>query len=125
MAKEEEDAGCCSCLGLFLVVPVMVWLMQAGLSVIMVVEQFFINLVDSAKHFCFAVVDSVSAWWFSLIHTPYFHLGWVVFGALAIGLKIGWALAFRTRLPKVEPPDPRLGENRQKEARNKRKKRRA
>lgn len=88
MKNESEGCGC----SLFLYAIFGFWVLstavQATGAVIRAVELLFCSLVLG-----------VESWWISLVHTPYFHLTWVVVGSLAIGFMIGWAVAFRTRLP--------------------------
>jgi hypothetical protein len=90
MAKDDNSEGCgCSLLlyGVFGTWALgTIW--QATSAFIRSVEQFFRVLVNG-----------VESWWLSLIHTPYFHLSSVILASIAIGLMIGWAIAFRTRLP--------------------------
>lgn len=89
--NDNSDSGGCGCSFVFYVM-VGLWALSTVVSgtnaVIRSVEQFFCSLVKSAE-----------AWWTSLVHTPYFHLTSVTLASIAIGLLVGWAVAFRTRLP--------------------------
>lgn len=92
MARRCGEEPCCGCVTIFFAALTFLWaavmVVESALATVRSIEKFFSELIDAVK-----------AWWIALIHTPYFNLSTVCVAALAIGLMLGWALAFRTRLP--------------------------
>lgn len=89
MDDNSEGCGCSFVLYLTFGLWAVCSAVRATTAFIKGVEQVFCSLVKGAE-----------SWWVSLVYTPYFHLVSVTVGSVAIGFMIGWAVAFRTRLPK-------------------------
>ena len=87
----KEEPGGCGC-SFLLYSALGLWALTTAIST----TQAFIKATDRSIH---TLIDGIESWWYYIIHTPYFNLLSVILASLAIGAMIGWALAFRTRLP--------------------------
>ncbi|MFA7483849.1 MAG: hypothetical protein WC314_25365 [Vulcanimicrobiota bacterium] len=103
--SKDEGCGCLGCFGVLLLPAMLAAFYQMLLAIIRSIELTFT-----------AVVGGAEAWWVSLVNTPYFHLTSVIIGSIAIGVMVGWALAFRTRLPSSGVSDSGCQESRLPEA---------